>query len=135
MTHIRFSTFVLFLCVTINTADSWTHKQRDFWNAFFGIIKGEQWIMDEDCLSGKFDEYELALKKAIENVDLEGIIKNVDLVLTLELTKCPIAEYKEIIKNIIPRKQIQRTLPPRISHAMNVEEKDINQPNDQRYPQ
>lgn len=77
-----------------------TTASRDFWSAYFGVIKGKEFIMDVDCLGGKYDEYFTDLQTALLSMDFVKILFDLDMILNLEVEKCPLAEYNRIIKDL-----------------------------------
>jgi hypothetical protein len=89
---------VLTLCLlnTVLNQKPWVHNTRDFLKSYLGVIKGKEFVLDNDCFNGKFDEmFEVALNY-IRTLNVVKFVKTIEEMINLEKTKCPLGEVKEI---------------------------------------
>jgi len=95
---------IFVLCMFIflvqsNCANDWGKDTRDFWSAYFGVIKGREFHLNEDCLSGKFNDLFDDLNRAILTMDVVQVIYNIEKMIELEKTTCPLGDSTTILKD------------------------------------
>ncbi len=75
---------------------SWSKFSRDFFNSYFGVIKGKEFSLDIDCFSGNFEKMSEDLTKAMSAGDFVKIVFDINQMINLEVTKCPLEEFRAI---------------------------------------
>ena len=91
---------ILFLCFVLFTvcksSEGVSKSARDFWKAYFGIIKGKDYKFNEDCLSGRFDMFYNELINDIAHGHITNIIPDIEKLINLEYESCPLHEFMTI---------------------------------------
>ena len=82
------------LCV-----QEWAKSPREFWSAYFKVIKGKEFSLHMDCLSGKFNDYFEELNKGILTNDVVKIVYNINRIINLESNVCPFDEFSSILRD------------------------------------
>ena len=90
---------VLIFLVQSNCANDWAKNTREYWSAYFGVIKGRDFHLDQDCLSGKFNELFDELNRAILTMDVVQVIYNIEKMIELEKTTCPLGDSTRILQD------------------------------------
>ena len=91
--------FTLFSIVQINSLEGPVNFARDFWRAYFGSIKGSEFVFDADCLSGKFDEYYNDLVKALVFGDLDQVFTHLKMIIKLDDERMSVDDFRLIDDN------------------------------------
>jgi hypothetical protein len=90
---------MLLLLVQSLCVQEWAKSPREYWSAYFKVIKGKEFSLDKDCLSGKFNEYFEDLNKALLTSDVVQIVWNINRIFNLESSVCPFEEYSTILRD------------------------------------
>lgn len=74
---------------------------RSFMIGYMSIIQGPEFILDKDCLSGRFDHYLLDLESAIKQRNYFLIIIDSLQIYQLEKEKCPMESLDQLFSDLI----------------------------------
>ncbi len=73
---------------------------RDFVTAYFQTIRGKDYILDRDCLSGKFDDMVKELIAEFKERNWIMFAVTLHSIISLELKNCPVEDFEGIIKDL-----------------------------------
>jgi len=95
-----YSLLIVFLaiCCKSQFLSNNEHLSREFFEAFLKSTIGSEKLLDKDCLSGKFDEYYKEFNKSILIKDIVGISFYLNMMVHLEIEKCPLDDLKMLYK-------------------------------------
>jgi hypothetical protein len=96
---IKIVSIIAILFINSCTCVDW-EGTREFLNAYFSSIRGKDWKIDDDCLSGKFVEYVNNLEIALATRDYIQIFNLINSIISLEREKCPVQDYSQIVKDV-----------------------------------
>jgi hypothetical protein len=91
---------IIFSSVQMSTC-TLNNAYRDFWKAYFGIIKGKDFVLDVDCMGGKFDDLWDELKIDLISSNWPMILLTLEKIYILEKEKCPFDVYSSILVDFI----------------------------------
>lgn len=94
---------VLFLVAFSVCSKSFLEKKennsREFLASFLKTIKGNEFILDSDCMGGQYDDLFEEINKAISKFDIVSVAFYINKIFNLELEKCPMKELSGILKD------------------------------------
>jgi hypothetical protein len=90
---------ILILLISFSFCQNESNKTRDFLSAYFGVINGKDWRLNEDCFGGEYDKYLDDLYNSILKAKIFQVFRILDNIIQLELDKCPLDESHVIIND------------------------------------
>lgn len=78
---------------------SWDKKTKEFFNSYFKTLLGDNFQLEDNCLSGEFDIDLDLLDNAIINMDIFLTLNLAKKVISLELSNCPYEVTFTILKD------------------------------------
>ena len=93
--------YIIFILILIGSSvnANWIKNHREFWNAYIGVIKGNEFLFNADCLGGKFLGLYDNLEKAMLSRDLSTVVFSLMQIFDLQSKVCPLEELNTIFKD------------------------------------
>jgi hypothetical protein len=96
------SIIVILLSIAIlgvSCEDDWGKNSREFWEAYFSVIKGKEFKLNKDCFSGEYNQLFGELNKQFLIRNYFGMLMTIKTIITLEIEKCPYNDELLIISD------------------------------------
>jgi hypothetical protein len=90
---------LILLLLVFSYTDATSTDTREFLSAYFGVIHGKEWKLNEDCLGGEFEKDLKELYNSMIKLNIHKIVKNIEKIIELESEKCPFEEGSVVLKD------------------------------------
>jgi len=96
------SILVILLSIAIlgvSCEDDWGKNSREFWEAYFSVIKGKEFKLDKDCFSGKYNKLFDELNEEFLTRNYFEMLITLKKIITLDMENCPYKDELLIISD------------------------------------
>jgi len=124
MTTLNKTLILLFIIISYaNYIHASTNRTREFLTAYFGVINGKDWKLNDDCLGGEFDIYLDNMHEAISKGNPSQAVLYLDKIVSLELATCPLDQSSLIFKDLNTSMRNGTFLKNAIKHHISIKER------------